>query len=176
MRRILILVGAVLVLTASASAAAAASTSAGVNVSRGQEDSMAYSLNILQKYEPWVDNENLEISPLAEIGGHLWVPEHDDKVWGGYLAPGLRVTLNTSSQIRPFLEGTVGGAVNSEDHLDDRDLGSNALFRTRGTVGVSFGDGHRHTLRGDYVHYSNWGLASKNDGYDTYGVSYGYSF
>lgn len=176
MRRFLMFFAAVLVVMSLATVAAAASTSVGLSVSRGQEDSMAYSLNVLQKYEPWVDNENFEISPLAEIGGHLWVPEHDDNVWGAYLAPGLRVALNTSAQFRPYLEGTVGGAINSEDHLENRHLGSHALFRTRGTVGVAFGDGLRHSVRGDYIHYSTWGLTNKNDGYDIYGVSYGYSF
>lgn len=159
-----------------ATAASAASTSAGINVSRGQDDSMAYSLNILQKYTPWVDNENIEISPLAEMGAHLWVPEHGDNVFGGYLAPGVRLALHTSAPLQPYLEGSVGGAINTEDEIEDRELGSNVLFRTRGSVGVSFGDSLRHRVQGDYVHYSTWGLTNKNDGYDTYGVSYGYSF
>lgn len=171
-------VTALLIAMLPSAAASAASTSVGVNVSRGQEDSMAYSLNVTQKYSPWVDNENFEITPLAELGAHLWVPDDgdDNNVFGGYLAPGLRIALHTSAPIQPFLEGSVGGAVNSEEEIDKRDLGSHVLFRTRGTVGVSFGDDYRHRVQGDYVHYSTWGLTSTNDGYDTYGVSYGYNF
>lgn len=175
MKRICILSAFALCLLA-ANIASAASTSVGGNVSRGQEDSMSYSLNITQRYEPWIDNSNMSLAPMAEIGGHAWVPDDGDTVWGGFLAPGLRFTLNTSAPIRPFVEGSVGGALNSEDEIDDRELGSNVLFRTRGAVGVSFGDDYRHRIQGDYTNYSTWGLTNTNDGYNTYGVSYGYSF
>lgn len=161
-----------------AGSAVAASTSVGLGISRGDSDSMAYSLNISQKYEPMVDTEAVTVTPIAEIGGHVWIDKDDDvdKVWGAYLAPGLRVNLNTDKNIRPYVEGTLGGAVNSESEMDDKDFGSNALFRARGAVGVSFGEELRHKVQGDYTHYSTFGLSKKDDGYNTYGLSYGYSF
>lgn len=162
----------------SASAAAAATTTAGVSIARGQSDSMAYSLHIKQQYEPWVSNELFDFSPVAELGGHAWVDDDDDvdTVWGGFLAPGVRFALNTDKALQPYLEATVGGALNSDDELDERKLGSHALFRTRGSVGVAFGEEARHRVQGDYVHYSTWGLTKNNAGYSTYGLSYGYSF
>jgi hypothetical protein len=160
-----------------ASAVSAATTSVGVGAGRGESDSMAYSLNVTQTYEPLVSNEVMDLSPTAEIGAHVWVPDGDDhSVWGGFLAPGLRFTLNTTAPLRPYLEGSVGGAVNSDDRFRSRKLGSHALFRSRGAVGVSFGDEFRHRVQGDYVHYSTWGLTKNNDGHGTWGVSYGYSF
>lgn len=158
--------------------ALAAHTSVGVNASRGQSDSMAYSLNISQSYEPWIAAELCQLAPMAELGGHAWVPDDsdDDTVWGGYLGVGLRFTLFTNNIIRPFLEGTVGGAVNNDDELGSRDFGSHVLFRTRGSVGVNFGNGYQHTVRGDVTHHSTGGLTSTDDGYTNYGVSYGYSF
>ena len=161
-----------------ASSAFAATTSVGVNISRGQSDSMAYSLNITQLYEPWVSNGVCELAPLAELGGHAWVDDDSDvdTVWGAYLAPGLRFTLFTDKSIRPYVEASVGGAVNSERKMDDRNFGSNALFRTRGSVGVNFGEGQNHRIQGDYINYSTWGVTDKDDGYSTYGMSYGYSF
>ncbi|MDR0339684.1 MAG: acyloxyacyl hydrolase [Desulfovibrio sp.] len=176
MKRLTILCATFLALLVSLSPASPADTSAGINVSRGKEDSMAYSLNVMQKYESWIDNENLTLGPLAEIGAHAWVPDHDDTIFGGFLAPGLRLALNTNAQIQPYLEGSVGGALNSKRKIDRLDLGSHALFRSRGTVGLSFGDELRHRIQGDYVHYSTMGLTKENDGYDTYGVSYGYNF
>jgi hypothetical protein len=138
---------------------------------------MAYSLNLTQKYQPVLSNDILEITPLAEIGAHVWVPKNDSpSVWGGFLAPGLRLTLNTEAPVRPYVEGTVGGAVNSDDKMDDRKLGSHVLFRTRGAVGVSFGDSYQHRVQGDYINHSTWGITKNNDGNSTYGLSYGYSF
>ena len=158
--------------------ALAASTSVGANISRGQGDSMAYTLNISQMYEPWLSNGVCELAPLAEIGAHAWDPDDndDDTVWGGYLGIGLRFSLFTDKVIRPYLEGSFGGAINSEDSIDGRDLGSHALFRSRGSVGVNFGETYNHKVQGDVVHFSTGGLTNKNDGYTTYGVSYGYSF
>ena len=169
---------ALFALLATATASSAASTSVGLGISRGQSDSMAYSLGIKQQYEPWIASDLFELAPLAEIGGHAWVDDDSDAdtVWGGYLAPGLRFTLNTDKGIQPYLEASVGGAINSDDEFDNRQLGSHVLFRTRGTVGLAFGEGSRHKLQGDYVHYSTGGITNKNDGYNTYGLSYGYSF
>lgn len=160
------------------SPAMAASTTVGGSIARGQNDSMAYTLSISQMYEPWINNDVCELAPLAEIGGHAWNPDDSDAdtVWGGYLALGLRFSLFTNKPIRPFLEGSVGGAVNSDDNMDNRELGSHALFRSRGSVGVNFGDTYNHKLQGDVVHFSTAGLTSKNQGYTTYGISYGYSF
>lgn len=156
----------------------AAATSVGLEIARGDSDSMAYSLKVAQKYAPWFSSSLFEIGPSAEIGGHAWVDNksHVDTVWGAFVAPGLYFTLFTDSSIRPFVSGSLGGAINSKDHLDERNLGSNALFRTRGSVGLSFGEEYRHTVQGNYTNYSTWGLTNKNDGYSTYGLSYSYSF
>jgi len=161
-----------------ASAAIAASTTLGIGISRGQEDSMAYSLNIKQRYDSWIANDAFELAPLAEIGGHAWVSSHSsvDTVYGGFLAPGLRFTLYTNKNFQPYLEATVGGALNNESKFDKRELGSYLLLRTRGSVGVAFGEEARHRVQGDYTHHSTGGITKKNDGYNTYGISYGYSF
>lgn len=173
----LLLLSALCTILFSASAMAAATT-AGVNVSKGESDSMAYGINLKQQYEPWVANELFELAPMAEIGGHAWVSDDSDvdTVWGGYLAPGLRFTLNTGKNIQPYVEASLGGAINSDENFDDRKLGSHILFRTRGSVGVAFGDETRHRIQGDYIHQSTAGLTDDNDGYNTYGLSYGYSF
>lgn len=160
------------------SSAFAAATSVGVDVARGQSDSMAYSLRLAQKYQPWFSNELFDFGPTAEIGGHAWVDNKDsvDTVWGAYLSPGVYFNLHTDAPVRPFISANVGGVLNSEDHMDDRDFGSNVLFRTCGTVGLSFGEEYRHSIQGSYTHFSTWGIANTDDGYSTYGLSYGYSF
>jgi hypothetical protein len=168
-----------LMLVASASLAfAEPATSVNADIAGGDSDSMAYSLNIAQKYAPWFSNGAFECGPVAEIGGHAWIDNtsHEDTVWGAHISPGIYFTLFTDASIRPFMSVKVGGALNSRDHMDDRNFGSHLLFRTRGSVGASFGENYRHTLQGSYTHYSTWGITRTNDGYGTYGVSYGYSF
>ncbi|MDR1685046.1 MAG: acyloxyacyl hydrolase [Desulfovibrio sp.] len=177
MRSIVIICAGLAALMVTASAVSAATTSVGLGAAGGESSSMAYSVNVTQKYEPLVSNDVIDLAPLAELGAHVWVPDGDDEtVYGGFLAPGLRFTLNTTASVRPYLEGSVGGAVNSDDKFRNRRLGSHALFRSRGAVGVNFGEEFRHRLQGDYIHYSTWGLTKHNDGHGTWGVSYGYAF
>lgn len=165
-------------LLAFAGTAQAVSTTVGAKVARGNSDSTAYTINITQSYEPWLVNELFQLTPTAELGGHAWVDDDSDvdTVWGAYLAPGLRFSLFTDAPIQPFLEGSVGGAVNSKSKIDERDLGSRVLIRSRGSLGLAFGDGYRHRVQGDVTNYSTWGITSTDDGYNTYGISYGYSF
>jgi hypothetical protein len=167
-----------LLLLVSATPAAAASTSVNADIARGDSNSMAYSLNLAQKYAPWFSNSAFEFGPLAEIGGHAWVDNkaHVDTVWGAHISPGVYFTLFTEAAVRPYVVLNVGGVLNSEDHMDDRNFGSHALFRNRGSVGASFGDEYRHSVQGNYTHYSTWGITKANDGYSSYGVSYSYSF
>ena len=155
--------------------ALAAETTVGGGVSVGEGSSMAYNLNVRQSYEPWLSGEVGELQPTAELSGFAWVDD-DDTVWGASLAPGLRFTLFTTANFQPYMEGSVGGAVISDEKLDSRDLGSHALFKTKGIVGVQFGESMRHRVQGEYTNYSTWGLTDTDDGYSTVGVSYGFSF
>ena len=178
MKRRRIFFAVLLFLLSAPSPVRAAATSVGMEIGRGESDSMAYSLKIAQKYAPWFSNSVFEFGPYAEIGGHAWVDDKSyvDTVWGVFAAPGLYLTLFTDAPIRPFIATSLGGTLNSEKQMDDRKFGSYLLFRTSGNVGLSFGEEYRHTIQGNYTHFSNAGLARKNEGYSHYGVSYSYSF
>ena len=153
----------------------ASNTSVTGNIGFGDDSTKTYTLSIHQQYEPWFSNSLGELKPTAELGGTYW-DNTDGSLFGAYLTPGVVFTMFTNSSIQPYLAGSVGGILLTEDHIDDRELGSNALFRTKGAVGVQFGDGMQHRIQGDYTHHSTWGLSDKDDGFSTYGVSYGYSF
>lgn len=146
------------------------------SISRGQEDSMAYQLGVTQVYDPWYSSEAFDLTPSLGITGHAWVPDHGDTIWGATIPLGLRFRMNTSAGFRPYLSGIIGPTVISDDDLDDRDLGSRALIMTGGNLGFDFGDSLQHRIEGQYRHYSTWGITSTDPGYDTYGLSYGYSF
>ena len=155
--------------------ATAAETTVAGSVAVGESSSMAYNVNVRQTYEPWFSGEAASLQPLMELSGFAWVGD-DNTVWGASLAPGLRFTMFTTANFQPYLEGSVGGAAISDDELDSRDLGSNVLFRTKGVVGVQFGESMRHSVQGEYTNYSTWGISNTDDGYSTVGVSYGFSF
>lgn len=152
-----------------------AHTAVEMSIAHGQSSSVAYNLGIKQTYEPWISSSLLELTPTAYLGGHVW-DRSSDTTWGATVAPGLVLNLFTTSDFTPYLAGSVGGTVISDDDFGPRDFGSHVLFMTKGAAGVQFGEGRRHRVQGEYTNYSTWGLTSKDDGYSTVGVSYGYSF
>ncbi len=167
-----------LLLVASLSAAGvcgAAETTVQLGVAVGNDSAMAYTLQVRQAYEPWIGNSAVELKPIAELAGFVWT-KSDDTVGGVSLAPGLMLTLFSNASFQPYLSGSVGGAAITDDKLHNRDLGSHFLFKSKAALGVEFGESLRHRIQGEYTNYSNWGLSDTNDGFNTYGISYGYSF
>ena len=77
-----------------------------------------------------------------------------------------------------FFSFDLGGALHdgetSSSRGDEKELGSRALFRAAVEIGYRFHERHALSLRLD--HLSNAFLADNNEGLDTLGVVYGYSF
>ena len=77
-----------------------------------------------------------------------------------------------------FFSLDLGGAVHdgetSTSRLDRKELGSRVLFRQAIEIGYRFQEHHALSLRFDHI--SNASLADNNEGLDTLGVVYGYSF
>lgn len=174
-RKIILMVIVACLTVLFAGSAFAANTSVGFGAARGESRSTAYTLSVNQIYEPWFGNSVVELAPTAELAGHYWKKGSDD-AWGASLAPGLRLTLFSDGSFNPYIGASVGGAAMSERDLGPRDMGSHVLFKTKGVVGVEFGETNRHRLQGEYTHFSNWGLANTDDGYGTIGGSYSFSF
>jgi len=177
MKRFIILVCIVACLLFVTSALAhAGDTVVEANVAVGQEDSIAYQVGVRQDFDPLYEGETFDLTPSLGINGHAWVPDHGDTIWGATVPLGMRFRMFTSAGFRPYLSGSIGPTFLSDDELDNRDLGSRVLIMTRGAVGVNFGDSLQHRVEGVYTHHSTWGIANTDPGYDTVGVSYGYSF
>lgn len=154
---------------------AAAQPSIGFSVAHGAESSQAYDLSLRHVFEPIYATESIRLSPLVETGISLW--EHSaETVWGGNANIGLVLHFFEGKTWRPFIAGTVGLAVLSDDSFDDLDLGCRQQIRSRGSLGVAFGENFHHTLGCDVTHYSNAGMADENDGYSTVGISYSFTF
>jgi lipid A 3-O-deacylase len=77
-----------------------------------------------------------------------------------------------------FAGFSLGGSVNNgkteHTRLDRKELGCHLLFRESVEVGYRFGG--RHAISGMLDHISNANICDKNEGIDTFGIRYGYSF
>ncbi|MBQ4132558.1 MAG: acyloxyacyl hydrolase [Desulfovibrionaceae bacterium] len=146
------------------------------SVAGGDEDSMAYQIGVRQHFDPFYAGDLFDITPSLGINAHAWVPDHGDTIWGATVPLGLRFRMFTTAGFRPYIAGYLGPTFLSDDHLDHKDLGSNVMIMSRGVVGVNFGDSLQHRIEGQYTNHSTWGIADTDPGYDTWGVSYGYSF
>ena len=172
-----ILLTTFLLLVCMSGTAHAAGTAVGGSAAFGDHSSSAFTVFAEQVYDPWVSGELGEIAPTAEIGASWWSIRSNKDVYGAFLAPGIRLSLFTSqSAFRPYLGGSLGGAVITERTFDQWKMGSNAVFRTKGMAGVQFGDSMQHRLQGEYTTHSTWGITTNDDAFDTYGVSYGFNF
>lgn len=114
-------------------------------------------------------------------------------VLAGTLRPNLGLSVNSQGDTSKFYGGVLweinsqqgfflatglGAALhNGELDTDDKDkksLGSRVLFRIPIEVGYQVTE--RHSLSILFDHVSNAGLASSNEGLDTIGIRFGYSF
>lgn len=95
----------------------------------------------------------------------------------GAIAPVFRLVPSPRyvSNIFPFLEGSVGFAVLSNDELGHRGLGANWAFQDLLAGGIRFGSRGQYELTYHYMHYSNAGLHHPNNGVDiTWMLSFRY--
>jgi lipid A 3-O-deacylase len=78
-----------------------------------------------------------------------------------------------------FIEGTFGGAAhNGETDInpdrDKKELGCTLNFRESASIGYRFLEHHSLSIMVDHI--SNAGLCSENEGMETFGLRYGYTF
>lgn len=72
--------------------------------------------------------------------------------------------------VKPYIELGVGVAVFASTELESNNLGSAFQFEDRFGVGLRFAGGHEIGVRA--THYSNAGIASPNDGIESYALHY----
>jgi len=145
-------------------------------IGRGNDSSTTYDPYAQYTFNPWVSGENFELRPFATGGMTFW-DDHDtsDSVWGILASLGLRLAY-TGGDIQPYLSLNAGPSYISQKQFVHRDLGGHFIFNTRVMLGLSFGQDLRHTISAHGTHYSNARTQSENDGFNTYGLAYGFSF
>lgn len=145
-------------------------------VASGQSDSMAYSLDIEHQFEPFIEDTGLALSLITNIGGFVW-HNSADTVYGGAVTIGLKFSFGTYEQFRPYISGTIGPSLISENRFDNRDLGGAFQWRSKAALGFMFGAGLHHSLEINATHFSHARiLGHDNDGYTAFGLAYAYTF
>ena len=149
------------------------SVSLGMN--GGDADTITGDLSLRYTLNPFYGNDMLEIRPLIECAGVYWKRDHD-AIWGGGIAGGAVVDFWREGSWRPYVSGSFGGFMLSDNKIASHSLGCNFQFRTKGSAGIRFGESYRHDVQVDVAHFSNAGLNNHNSGFNAYGVSYGFRF
>jgi lipid A 3-O-deacylase len=158
-------------------APAEAQVSFNFTIGQGAQESITYDPYLQYTFEPWLSDESYELRPFVTGGLTVWVDkDFSDSVWGLVAAFGLKLSYNGDSW-RPFFSLSGGPSYISQDYFVWRDLGGgHYLFNSRAILGLDFGQDHQHSLGVHATHYSNGRTQRSNDGFNSWGLSYGYSF
>ena len=141
----------------------------------GDSSTLNGDLTLRRSFDPLYAGDVIEISPFVEGSGVYWHNDEDSIVGAG-AAVGLTVSFWRTGAVSPFIAGSFGGFLLSDDTISSRDLGCLFQFRSKGSIGLRFGNLFRHSIQFDVAHFSNAGLSSHNAGFNTYGVAYGFRF
>ena len=139
------------------------SVSLGMN--GGDADTITGDLSLRYTLNPFYGNDMLEIRPLIECAGVYWKRDHD-AIWGGGIAGGAVVDFWREGSWRPYVSGSFGGFMLSDNKIASHSLGCNFQFRTKGSAGIRFGESYRHDVQVDVAHFSNAGLNNHNSGFN----------
>lgn len=146
-------------------------------VGRGNDDSITYDPYMQYTFAPWVSGENFELGPFVTGGMTFWDDtDTSDSVWGIVASLGIRVAY-IGENIQPYLSLNAGPSYISQKQFVTRNLGGgHYIFNNRIKAGLLFGQDFRHNISAHGTHYSNARTQRDNDGFNTYGLEYGYSF
>lgn len=148
----------------------------GMSVSAGKShDIEVYRLGIQKPFNSSVyDFDSFSIHGFHEVGFGHWDGERDNVEIISY-SPVFKIVLNsfTSNECQPYIDFGIGAALASDTRIDDRNLSSAFLFEDRISFGITK-DNLDLFVR--YMHYSNAGLQSPNDGIDIVLAGVNYSF
>lgn len=142
----------------------------------GNCESVTGDVGVRRTFSPLYEGESWELTPLAEVSAMLWHQNSEENVWSGGVSAGLMMTAHREGVWRPYVSGTVGGFLLSDDEFGTHDMGGRFQFRSKGALGVQFGEAFRHSLQLEAAHVSNAGIYDENSGFNTFGMSYGFRF
>ncbi|MDR1046063.1 MAG: acyloxyacyl hydrolase [Candidatus Adiutrix sp.] len=167
----------ILVCLGTGKAAGAWDSSFNLAAGAGTADSFTVDLQFRQDYAPWVSGQSYALNPFTLEGLTYWRKDGGggEEVAGLLASAGLELSY-FGDYFRPYVSVNAGPSLISEKTFLGRDLGGHFVFNTRAMIGLRFGQGFRHNLGVHATHYSNAHLYDDNDGFNSLGLSYGFSF
>lgn len=148
----------------------------GVSINAGiSNDIDIYRLAIQKPFDNSVyDFDNFSILGFHEVGFNYWVGERNNIHTLSY-SPVFKLLLHKyqNSLYQPYFDVGIGVALASDTKIDNRNLSSAFLFEDRISLGITK-DALDFYIR--YMHYSNAGLQTPNEGIDIYVLGMNYSF
>ena len=120
-----------------------------------------------------------DVRLYVELAGNFWLDDHSHSRESAFALSISPVIFKEFAQVggRPlYWELGVGLALVDTKHFADRDISSHYHFEDRIGLIWPLDDDERHSLTLRYLHYSNAGLSTPNQGLDFIGLSYAYRF
>jgi lipid A 3-O-deacylase len=122
----------------------------------------------------WFESETGHLGGYWNLAYTWWeAGRFDSNEYSVSVSPVLVYRFNTDGW-QPFVEGGIGAAYFSDDHVGERRLGSQAQFEDRFAIGVQLSE--RDALRLRVIHYSNAGLEAPNQGINSWSLVYSRRF
>lgn len=148
----------------------------GISVNAGKSNNIEnYRLGIQKPFDSSVfEFESFTVHGFHEVGLNYWVGESNNVHAISY-APVFKLLFNSfqANEYQPYIDFGIGVALVSDTQIDDRNLSSAFLFEDRISIGISK-DAWDFYIR--YMHYSNAGIQSPNEGIDIYLAGINYNF
>lgn len=112
----------------------------------------------------WFETPTGSLSGYFEVSYNLW-DKSGDTTHGAAFSPVIAYyfNLDNSWHAVPYIEAGIGAAYIDGYRIGGRDLSSHFQFEDRVGIGVLI---NRMDIKFGFMHYSNAGLASPNDGID----------
>lgn len=148
----------------------------GVSINAGvSNDIDIYRLAVQKPFDNSVYNfDSFSILGFHEVGFNYWVGEKNNVHTLSY-SPVFKLVLNDyqNSEFQPYFDFGIGVALASDTTIDNRNLSTAFLFEDRISLGISKDN---WDLYFRYLHYSNAGLKSPNEGIDICVLGVNYAF
>lgn len=143
----------------------------GVTSERGSSASLGLGQDWNRR---WFESSTGHLSGYWHAGYTWWEGgKAGDSAHSISFSPVLVYSFHTE-RWQPFIEVGIGAAVFSRSRVGDRKLGTAAHFEDRFGAGVYLSEHNLMMLR--VIHYSNAGLASRNQGIESWSLVYGRRF
>ncbi|MDX9795265.1 MAG: acyloxyacyl hydrolase [Arcobacteraceae bacterium] len=148
----------------------------GISVNAGiSNDIEIYRMGIQKPFNATLfEFESFTIEGFHELGFNYWIGERNNIHALSY-SPVFKLlpTYYQYKKYQPYIDLGIGIALASDTKIDNRNLSSAFLFEDRISLGLTH-DVWDFYFR--YMHYSNAGLQTPNEGIDIYLLGFNYTF